>query len=85
MAISNHLTKRGGAWQYVRRVPADLRDSFPLSRIQKSLRTSIDRQAREAALDLDRLWDRRFAEVRERGGRACENGGLPVISTGDLT
>ena len=72
-------------WHYVRRVPEDLRGSFPFSRVQKSLRTAVERQAREAALDLDRLWDRRFAEVRERGGHACEDGGLPVISTDDWT
>lgn len=35
--ISNHLTMRNGICQDVRRVPEDVRDSFPFERIQKSL------------------------------------------------
>ncbi|UIJ73887.1 DUF6538 domain-containing protein [Aurantimonas sp. HBX-1] len=85
VAISNHLTKRNGVWQYVRRVPEDLRGSFPFARIQKSLRTSVERQAREAALDLDRLWDRRFAEASERNGYARHDGELPLINTDSWT
>lgn len=81
VAISNHLTKRNGVWQYVRRVPKDPRGSFPLAR--KSLRTSVERQAREAALELDRLWDRRFAEARERIGLARRDGDLFALSTDD--
>ena len=83
VVISNHLTKRNGVWQYVRRVPEDLRGSFPFARVQKSLRTSVERQAREAALDIDRLWDRRFAEASERSGLARRDGDLLVMSTDD--
>ncbi|WP_206454398.1 DUF6538 domain-containing protein [Aurantimonas marina] len=81
MAISNHLTRRNGVWQYVRRVPEDLRDVFPFTRVQKSLRTEVERRAREVALDLDRLWDGRFAEARERKGLVSNTGELPSIRT----
>ena len=35
--IANHITLRNDVCQYVRRVPEDLRDAFPFTRIQKSL------------------------------------------------
>ncbi len=81
VAISNHLTRRNGVWQYVRRVPEDLRDVFPFTRLQKSLRTEVERRAREAAFDLDRLWDGRFADARERKGLISRAGALPSIGT----
>lgn len=81
VAISNHLTRRNGVWQYVRRVPEDVRDVFPFTRVQKSLRTEVERRAREAALDLDRLWDGRFAEARERKGLVSNTGELAAIGT----
>ena len=81
VAISNHLTKRNGVWHYVRRVPEDLRGSFPFPRVQKSLRTAVERQARAAALDLDQIWDRRFREARERTGLACDDSELSLLST----
>ena len=62
-------------------MPEDLRGSFRFARIQKSLRTSVERQAREAALDLDRLWGRRFAEASERNGIARHDRELPAFST----
>jgi hypothetical protein len=52
--IANHITRRKGMCQYVRRVPEDLRDAFPFARVQKSLGTRDARVAREAALALDR-------------------------------
>ncbi|WP_418885052.1 hypothetical protein [Aurantimonas endophytica] len=42
-------------------MPEDLRGCFPFARIRKSLRTSVERQTREAALDLDGTWDRQRA------------------------
>lgn len=66
--ISNHLTSRKGVFQYVRRVPEDIRDAFPFSRVQRSLRTRDKRAARADALALDEVWDARFAEARSRKG-----------------
>ena len=85
VAVSNHLTKRNGVWHYVRRVPEDLRASFPFARVQKSLRTSVERQARAAALDLDQVWDRRFRDARERTGLACDGDEPSVLSTDSWT
>ena len=66
--VSNHLTRREGVFQYVRRVPEDLRDAFPFARVQRSLRTRDKRTARADALALDEVWDDRFAEARRRKG-----------------
>ncbi|MBD8906928.1 DUF6538 domain-containing protein [Methylorubrum zatmanii] len=66
--VSNHLTSRKGVFQYVRRVPEDLRDAFPFARVQKSLRTRDKRAARADALALDEVWDAHFAEARRRKG-----------------
>ena len=85
VAVSNHLTKRNGVWHYVRRVPEDLRASFPFARVQKSLRTSVERQARAAALDLDQVWDRRFRDARERAGLACDGDEPSALSTDSWT
>lgn len=81
LGISNHLTTRNGVCQYVRRVPEDLRSAFPFPSVQTSLRTRDPRRAREAALDLDRLWDRRFAEARRsKGLNPAEDGPAPVTT-----
>ncbi|GJD43778.1 hypothetical protein AFCDBAGC_1633 [Methylobacterium cerastii] len=66
--VSNHLTLREGVFQYVRRVPEDLRDAFPFARVQRSLRTRDKRAARADALALDEVWDDHFAEARRRKG-----------------
>lgn len=75
LGVSNHLTTRNGVCQYVRRVPEDLRLAFPFARIQQSLRTRDQRKARAVALDLDRLWDGRFAEARRAKGLVADEDG----------
>lgn len=81
LGISNHLTTRNGMCQYVGRVPDDLRTAFPFARIQKSFRTRDPRKAREAALDLDRLWDGRFAEERRAKGLTSNEDSPASIGT----
>jgi hypothetical protein len=85
LGISNHLTLRNGVCQYVRRVPDDLRTAFPFARIQKSLRTRDPRRARAAALELDRLWDGRFAEARRAKGLMTTDEGPASITTDHWT
>lgn len=83
LGVSNHLTIRNGVCQYVRRVPEDLRLAFPFARIQQSLRTRDQRKARAVALDLDRLWDGRFAEARRARGLSAGEDGPACIGTDD--
>jgi hypothetical protein len=84
--IANHIVMRRGVCQYVRRVPEDLRAEFPFARIQRSLGTQDKRKAREAALELDRNWERRFAEARIRKGVGSDDiGGIARIDTAQWT
>ena len=85
LGISNHLTTRNGVCQYVRRVPEDLRAAFPFARVQISLRTRDPRQARAAALQLDRDWDKRFAEARRTRGLDAAEDGLVAVGTDSWT
>lgn len=85
LGVSNHLTARAGVYQYVRRVPEDVRAAFPFARVQKSLGTRDQRQARATALDLDRQWDERFNEARQRSGVTVEGFGPAVVSTANWT
>lgn len=39
--FASHITKRGRIYQYVRRVPEDLADAFPFSRISDRCARSI--------------------------------------------
>lgn len=73
--IANHIVVRQGVFQYLRCVPEDLRHEFPFARIQRSLRTRDKRVVREAALEHDREWERRFAEARLRRGTASDDTG----------
>ncbi|NEU14596.1 hypothetical protein G3T14_21130 [Methylobacterium sp. BTF04] len=79
--ISNHLTMRNGICQYVRRVPEDVRDSFPFERIQKSLGTRDKRKARAEALTLDQVWDSQFSEARCRKGLSVDADGPASLGT----
>ncbi|WP_029030522.1 DUF6538 domain-containing protein [Salinarimonas rosea] len=81
--ISNHVTRRNGVYQYVRRVPEDVRCAFDFARVQKSLGTRNERIAREKAVALDRDWDHRFALEREKLGAAPIAPGedRPTLST----
>lgn len=81
LGVSNYLTIRNGVCQYVRRVPEDLRAVFPFARVQKSLSTRDQRLARAAALDLDQLWDRRFAEARRAKGLSIQPDGPARLGT----
>lgn len=85
LGVSNHLTARAGVYQYVRRMPKDVRSAFPSTGIQKSLGTRDQREARATALDLDRQWDERFNEARQRSGVAVGDFGPAVVSTADWT
>ena len=81
LGVSNHITLRGGVCQYVRRVLEDLRAAFPFARVQKSLATRDERKARAAALDLDRIWDQRFAEARRARGLIVVTDGPAPLGT----
>jgi hypothetical protein len=48
MPFARHIAKLGRTYQYVRRAPEDLADTFPFSRGQRSLRTSDRATAYEA-------------------------------------
>ena len=85
VCVSNHLNARNGVYQYVQRVPEDLRSAFPFPRIQRSLGTRDQRQARSAALDLDRLWDERFNDARLRSGIVVGDTGPAVVSVENWT
>lgn len=65
--VSSHLTRRGGVFQYRRRVPAELADHPAFSGrpdFRKSLKTTNANNAREQALKLDRWIDDMVAEAR---------------------
>ena len=81
VGIPNHLTTRNGVCQYVRRVPEDLRAAFPFTRIQRSLGTKDEGKARAAAVELDRVWDKRFAEARRNKGLSAEQGRPESVET----
>lgn len=72
MPFPAHVTKRGDSYQYVRRIPNELRNAFGMSRIQKSLRTSIRAEAFSAAARLNEEIERQFAEARAKIGISCE-------------
>lgn len=65
--VSSHLTRRGGVFQYRRRVPAELAD-HPAFRgrpdFRKSLKTTNANTAREESLKLDRWIEGMLAEAR---------------------
>ncbi len=83
LSVSNHLTTRQGVYQYVRRVPEDVRAAFPFPRVQKSLGTRDARQARATALDLDRRWDQRFNDARQQRGLTVDAAGPVAVPMHD--
>ncbi|WP_188855008.1 DUF6538 domain-containing protein [Aureimonas glaciei] len=72
MPLPNHVTCRDGVYQYVRRVPDDVADSFAKSRIQLSLKTRLPSEARLRATKLDEDLERQFADARRGKGISFE-------------
>jgi hypothetical protein len=66
--FASHITKRGRIYQYVRRVPEDLADAFPFSRIQRSLRTVDRATAYEAGARVHSEVEKQFAGARRKKG-----------------
>ena len=66
--FASHITKRGRIYQYVRRVPEDLADAFPFSRIQRSLRTADRATAYEAGARVHSDVEKQFAGARRKKG-----------------
>ncbi|MBC8735623.1 hypothetical protein F6X40_01925 [Paraburkholderia sp. UCT31] len=65
--MSEHVVKRGNRYYYRRRVPVDLVDAFGKSEHQQALgsakRSEADKLARQAAVELDRIFDKLRAEL----------------------
>ncbi len=78
MAFASHVTKRGSVYQYVRRVPDDIRDAVATSRIQRSLRTRVKAEAYKAAAAVHDEVEKQFAFARRSKGVTID-----VIPIGD--
>jgi hypothetical protein len=78
LPFASHIVRRGRTYQYVRRVPADLIDAFPFSRVQRSLRTPGGAVAYEAGARVHSEVERQFAAARRKKGTT-----LNVIPVGD--
>lgn len=68
MPFPSHVTRRGAVYQYVRRIPDDIRDAFPSSRIQRSLRTRDPAEARALAARVAVEVEAQFALARRKKG-----------------
>ena len=68
LPFAAHIVRRGPVYQYVRRIPDDVRDASPLSRIQRSLRTREKAHAFSAAASVHAEVERQFAAARRAKG-----------------
>jgi hypothetical protein len=82
MPASTNLTRRGKVWHFCLRVPADVAPHLGKSRIQFSLRTVHEAEARRLALAESTRWQERFDEVRSARGLIAER---PVAGALDTT
>jgi site-specific recombinase XerD len=82
VSASTNLTKRGSTYQFVLRVPKDVIDEIGKPRIQFSLGTGDEFEARRLALPEAEKWGKRFAEIRARKGLVAER---PVAGALDTT
>lgn len=64
----SHINRHGGVYQYVRRIPDDIRDAFPSSRIQRSLRTRDQAEARAMAVRVAAEVEAQFALAHRKKG-----------------
>jgi hypothetical protein len=80
MAFASHLVKRGEIHWYVRRIPKDIADSFPLRRVQRSLRTRDRATAYAAGARVHAEIEAQFAAARRRKGAT-----LDLVPTDDWT
>ncbi len=80
MPFASHLVKRDGIYQYVRRVPKDIADAFPLRRVQRSLRTKDRATAHAAGARVHAEIEERFAAARRSKGST-----LDLVPTDDWT
>ncbi|WP_457093007.1 DUF6538 domain-containing protein [Microvirga sp. P5_D2] len=82
VSASTNLTKRGSTYQFVLRVPKDVVDEIGKRRIQFSLGTGNEIEARRLALPEAEKWEKRFAEIRAKKGLVAER---PVAGALDTT
>ena len=82
MPASTNLTRRGKVWHFCLRVPADVAPYLGKSRIQFSLRTAHEAEARRRALSENTTWQERFAEIRSARGLVAE---IPVAGALDTS
>ena len=68
VGASTNLTKRGSTWQFVLRVPSDLVPEVGRKRIQLTLGTTSETEARRRTLPHLQTWEARFAVIRARRG-----------------
>jgi hypothetical protein len=80
MPFASHLVKRGETYHYVRRIPNDVADAFPLSRVQRSLRTKDRATAYQTGARVHAEIEAQFAAARRRKGAT-----LDLLPTDDWT
>ena len=68
MPATTNLTRRGSVWQFCLRVPADVAPHLGKARIQYSLRTQREMEARRQAVQENERWQARFTEIRQARG-----------------
>lgn len=85
MTASTNLTRRGAVWQFVLRVPKDLVPEIGKQRIQFSLLTENETEARRRALPHTEQWEARFRELREQKGLVAERPVAGALETTDWT
>jgi hypothetical protein len=78
MPFASHVTKRGRIFQYVRRVPEDIADAFPYSRVQRSLKTADKAIAYAAAASFHAEVESQFVAARRQKGTT-----LNIVPTSD--
>lgn len=66
--LPNHVIRRNGVFQYVRRIPDDVASAFATARIQRSLKTRIPTEARLRAAQIDREVEEQFTKARLKLG-----------------
>jgi hypothetical protein len=80
MAFASHIVKRGEIYWYVRRVPKDIADAFPLRRVQRSLRTNDRATAYAVGARVHAEIEAQFAAARRNKGAT-----LDLVPTDDWT
>jgi hypothetical protein len=78
---STNLTQRGAIWHFCLRVPTDLVPHVGKGRIQFTLNTSVESEAKRRALPHLEHWHKRFAELRSGNGLIAETPNAGALDT----